>query len=364
MKMKMWQKICVLCIGILLISMIVCGMLFWFLLHQGFAGTQDNGGLGVLIWPIVLSCGISILAGILLTLGFVRRVFRPLRVLRTVTSRLAAGEYAAGELPAEKYAAGDYKGQEQIYSHDEVGELAADINVIANTLVSCLAELEETNRRQAMFIRGLMHELKTPLTTIMVHTDTLLVANLSQSDARNSLAHIYMQCSWLNQMSQKLHKIIKTEEGIQTRPENVHVLFEDIVESTAEILQERRTPLEAACEMDFLSMDYDLMKSLLINLVDNASKASEPGQKLHLRAYDNILELRDDGHGIPAHEIALVTDPFYMVDSSRNKLKGGSGLGLALVKRIAEAHNAQVLIESTPNSGTTVRVVFRDSSTP
>ncbi|MDR2737098.1 MAG: HAMP domain-containing histidine kinase [Gracilibacteraceae bacterium] len=220
-----------------------------------------------------------------------------------------------------------------------------------------------TDRRQEMFIRGLMHELKTPLTAIMLHTDTLLSANLSQADARNSLAHIYRQSRWLDQMSQKLYKLIKLEEAtFQTRPEDIPALLEDVKQSTADTLRERQTPLKITCETDSLPLDYDLIKTLLINLVDNASKASAPGQQILLRAYSNTLEMKDSGYGIPADEIAFVTDPFYMVDTSRNKSRGGSGLGLALSKRIADAHKAQLHIESAPNAGTTVRVVFPEKT--
>ena len=100
------------------------------------------------------------------------------------------------------------------------------------------------------------------------------------------------------------------------------------------------------------------MKSLLINLIDNASKASKEGQPIFLRAYDNVIEVRDEGRGIPQDEISRLTDPFYMVDPSRSKAKGGSGLGLALAQKIADAHNAQIVIESDVGMGTTVRLLF------
>jgi two-component system phosphate regulon sensor histidine kinase PhoR len=74
-----------------------------------------------------------------------------------------------------------------------------------------------------------------------------------------------------------------------------------------------------------------------------------------LRAYDNVLEVSDSGKGIPQNEIGKITDDFYMVDRSRS---GGSGLGLALVKRIAQAHNARLNFDSEVGKGTTVQVTL------
>ncbi|NLB43019.1 MAG: two-component sensor histidine kinase, partial [Clostridiales bacterium] len=101
----------------------------------------------------------------------------------------------------------------------------------------------------------------------------------------------------------------------------------------------------------------------LINLIDNASKASEAGQPIFLRARGKVIKVIDSGKGISKDEIPHATDPFYMADPSRSKAKGGSGLGLTLVKRIADAHNAQLIIESEVGLGTTVRLIFAQNKT-
>ena len=105
-------------------------------------------------------------------------------------------------------------------------------------------------------------------------------------------------------------------------------------------------------------MDFDLMASALFNLIDNARKASNPGAVIRLYAHDNVIEVKDYGKGIPADEIAHITEPFYMVDRSRNKKYGGTGLGLAIVKRIIEVHGAQMKIISELGQGTTVMLIF------
>lgn len=305
--------------------------------------TEIYNNIAAMIWRFVLICGIGIIIGTLSIIGFVRHANKPLMRLKETTRRIAVGEYDK---------------RVQVQSKDEIGELAADFNAMADAVQYHISSLEENAKRLQIFISGITHEFKTPLTSMIIHSDTLLSADLSKEEAQNSLIHIQTQCRWLEQLTQKLLKLITLNEDIKIKAENVRNLFDDVLESTAEIMRERNTPLVTECKTEYLKMDYDLMKSLLINLVDNASKASEPGQAITLRAYDNILEVRDNGKGIPQDEIGRITDPFYMVDRSRSKKRGGSGLGLALVKRIADAHNAQLIIESQVNIGTTVKVIF------
>ena len=98
------------------------------------------------------------------------------------------------------------------------------------------------------------------------------------------------------------------------------------------------------------------MCSALVNLTENACKASSPGQTVILRAYDSTLEVVDNGIGIPQEALGRITEPFYTVDKSRSKKHGGVGLGLALVQEIVRAHGAALEIDSTPGQGTTVRI--------
>lgn len=106
--------------------------------------------------------------------------------------------------------------------------------------------------------------------------------------------------------------------------------------------------------------DSDLLESLLINLIDNAAKASAPGSVVWLVGKKNEITVEDEGFGIPDEEIARVTEAFYMVDKARSRKAGGCGLGLALCSRIAKLHGARLVIESRQGEGTTVRVQFED----
>jgi len=296
-----------------------------------------------MIWRFVLISLAGIALGIMLIILLVRRSMRPLHELSVAAKRIANG---------------NYEERAEIHENDEVGELAGDFNAMAVAVENHVAELTETAERQRIFIGGVTHEFKTPLTTMMLHADLLQNAYLTGAETKTSLTHIEQQCKWLERLTQKLLKLICLKEQIDPKEESVPLLLNQVLESTAQTLEQRGVALVIECKTETLMMDMDLMQSALINLVDNASKASAPEQNIRLRAYDNILEVEDHGCGIPENEVARITDPFYMVDKSRSKRRGGSGLGLALVKEIVAAHEAHLTIESVPKSGTTIRIVM------
>ena len=297
-----------------------------------------------MVWRFALIGGVGILLGFVLIGLLVRRSMQPLAVLKTAAGRIAAGGY--GE-------------RATVLSKDEVGALANDFNRMAEAVENHIGELTETAERQRLFIGGVTHEFKTPLTTVILNADTLQNACMDEEERQTALSYIERQCKWLERITQKLLKLITLKQDIELKPSSVPQLFERVEESMAETLRQRDTRLISECKLNTLSMDADLMQSVLINLVDNASKASTPGQAVTMRAYDDVIEVSDNGIGIPESELARITEPFYVVDKSRSKKLGGSGLGLALVKEIISAHGAELMIESSVGIGTTIRIQFK-----
>ena len=114
-------------------------------------------------------------------------------------------------------------------------------------------------------------------------------------------------------------------------------------------LSEKNIDLETECIPENLSweMDQDMMVSFLVNLVDNAYKASENGGKIFIHADEQGITVKDQGRGIPEEELSRVTEAFYMVDKSRSRTHNGAGLGLALCTAILELHHSSLKIEST-----------------
>jgi len=127
------------------------------------------------------------------------------------------------------------------------------------------------------------------------------------------------------------------------------------------ILRSRGIQLEISSSLEELTGDSILLQSMLVNLVDNAVKASSKNSSIELSAYFNsfpILEVRDFGCGMEEEQTALVCEPFYRVDQARSRSSGGIGLGLSLCREIAHLHGAELRINSISGIGTTVQVLF------
>ena len=107
----------------------------------------------------------------------------------------------------------------------------------------------------------------------------------------------------------------------------------------------------------------ELLRTLLLNLLDNAHKASPPGAVLQLRGRvvpsGYLFCVIDPGRGIPPEELSRITDPFYMVDKSRARAAGGAGLGLTLCRKIAEVHGSSLRFESVVGEGTRVSFLLK-----
>lgn len=290
------------------------------------------------------------LAGVLIGAGCIALIMR--RSTRPLTSLAKTARQIAG---------GDYSMRADVHTKDEIGALAGDFNLMAEAVEARIAELTETAERQRLFIGGVTHEFKTPLTALLLHARMLRRANMMEEERDNSLAHIESQCAWLERLVQTLLKLITLEQAILVENVSVAALFEWVRQSTQQALADKGVALIMCCDADTLPMNADLMQSLLINLVDNAAKAYDAdaqNKTVTLSCYGNVLEVKDFGRGIPKESMERIFEPFYMVDKSRSKKAGGSGLGLALVKQIADAHGARLEVESTLGSGTAVRVVF------
>lgn len=273
----------------------------------------------------------------------VLRSLLPIKALQEGANQLSGGKYAE-RIP--------------VHGHDELSELAADFNSMADAIEANIGELHERAERQQAFINDLSHEMKTPVTSILLNAEMLLGRRVAPEVFSNALERIYDQGKWLERLSQKLMTLVMLQGEIELREESVAELFEAVKGTTEGVLQEKKMELMTECSMDTLPMDFDLMRSALTNLVENAKRASSEGQAITLAAHGNVIEVIDHGKGIPVEEIARITEPFYMVDKSRSKKQGGAGLGLAIVQRIASAHGAALTAESVPGEFTAIKIVF------
>lgn len=297
-----------------------------------------------MMWKFVLVGLICTVIGLGLIILLVRRSMIPLRELQAAASSIASGNYTE---------------RAELCTQDEIGELALNFNHMAESVQRHVDELTATAKRQQLFIGAVTHEFKTPLTGILLNADTLQNTYMSEDEQAEALHNIEMQGKWLEQLVQKMLRLLTINQEISLSEISANDLLEQVRASIEAPLREKDIPLTVTCGAGTILGDIDLLQSAIVNLVDNAAKASERGQQVSVKAYGNVIEVSDNGKGIPADALEHITEPFFMVDKSRSKKLGGVGLGLALVKEIVQAHNATLEVESIEGIGTTVRISFQ-----
>ena len=294
-------------------------------------------------FALVNACVITLAGGVLMLL--LRAVLRPIQTLQKSTAYLAGGVYD------QRIA---------IQQDDEIGELAVDFNRMADAVETHVRALKEEAERRTLFMSALTHELKTPVTGISGNAQTLLGTKMTEEEREDALLGINRECLRMERLSQKLMQLIVLKQGgeLEREPASVADLLETVRDSAAELLRQRGLTLTVENKMDRLTMEPDLLASLLLNLIDNAGKASRPGNSIELIARGDTISVVDHGCGMPQCELDKITQPFYRIDRSRARAAGGIGLGLALAEEIARLHEARLEFVSAPGVGTTAKVVF------
>lgn len=262
-----------------------------------------------------------------------------------------------------KFAEGDYDVRAKIIGEDEIGTLAQDFNLMADSLNQKMDELKETARKQEDFTASFAHELKTPLTSIIGYADMLRTMEMTNEETMEAAGYIYSQGKRLESLSFKLLElIVLKKQDYQLKPIEVPAFIEEVKQLVTKSLETKHILCETDAEDGVIYGEHDLLISMLTNLVDNARKAlPEQG---HIRITGKrcdegyTLTVKDNGCGMPKEEIDKITEAFYMVDKSRSRKEGGAGLGMTLCSHIVELHGAKWYITSTVGEGTEVRVVF------
>ena len=282
-----------------------------------------------------------VLAGGLVLL-LCRRMTRPLEQLEQASRQIAAGAYSQ---------------RTAIHGSDEIASLSRSFDEMAQAVEGTVQTLQQNARQKDDFVAAFTHELKTPMTSIIGYADVLRTMQTDPEEQREAAQAIVQEGRRLETLSYKLLALLGlNEEKIELGPVPLGDLWPRLHAACPEVCL--RTPQTAPT----VRGDADLLLDLLCNLVQNAARASAPGAPVLVLCGQSadavILTVADRGCGIPPELISRVTEPFYMVDKSRARRQGGSGLGLALCQRIAVAHDGTLKIESEPGKGTRVSVTL------
>ncbi|HOU15524.1 MAG TPA: GAF domain-containing protein [Anaerolineae bacterium] len=245
--------------------------------------------------------------------------------------------------------------------------LFAQVQDRATELAAALERLQELDQLKNVFIQNTSHELRTPLAIIRGYIDLLQTGDLGalnppQADSINIIAR---RTVMLSTMVEDLTAILETEaQRLQRVPVDLVQLVKIALEDFRIVTAQARLTLNAAITAETIIILGDSLKlrRVLDNLIGNALKFTEAGGEITIRLWADtehaFVEVADTGIGIPADKIDHIFERFYQVDGSLKRRYGGTGLGLALVKEIVEAHNGQVSVQSVLGRGSTFRITL------
>lgn len=253
---------------------------------------------------------------------------------------------------------GDYSHKVAMGGHDELTILGNEFNDLTERL-----QTSENKRRQ--FVSDASHELKTPLASIKLLSDSILQNDMDPDTVREFVSDIGNEAERLNRMSQKLLMLTRSEDPEETDLEIIYMspTVERVVKMLSAIAERSNIRIRLDLEQDspILLLEDDLYQ-IVFNLVENGIKYNVPGGSLTVRLFrdgDNaILEVTDTGMGIPDEAISHVFERFFRADKARSRKSGGSGLGLAIVRNIVERNNGTIHVASTVGKGSTFTVSF------
>lgn len=253
---------------------------------------------------------------------------------------------------------GDYSHKVTMGGRDELTALGEEFNDLTDKLQS-----SEQQRRQ--FVSDASHELKTPLASIKLLTDSILQNEMDSETVREFVGDIGNEADRLNRMSQKLLSLSKSDALVDTECEIVYLSpsVERAVKMLAAVAASNDVQIIKDVQQDspVLILEDDLYQ-IVFNLAENGIKYNSKGGKLYItlsRESDNaVLTVSDTGVGIPEESLSHIFKRFYRVDKARSRKSGGSGLGLSIVKTMVERNGGSISVESIIGKGSTFVVKF------
>lgn len=237
----------------------------------------------------------------------------------------------------------------------------AEVQRLADTFDAMLERLDRAFQEQRNFVLDVSHELRTPLTALRGNIDVLLMDDSLEPETRTQLESMSAETARLIRLTNNLLYLASADAGRQPERRSVELdtLCLEVYRQTKDLRPEVKLRLGKEDQVRVLG-DRDLLKQMLLNIMENAVKYSRPGDQVTLSLSMSDGQARimveDTGPGIPSELLPHIFDRFYR-GSNRSKL-GGSGLGLAIAKWVATAHGGRIEVESEVGRGSTFRAIL------
>lgn len=294
---------------------------------------------------------VSLLLSFVIAIIFARNLARPISQMR---------------LAALQYANGNYDYTTSIYRRDEIGELAATLDILSDKLTQSEAERQNLEQMRMDFFANVSHELRTPITVLRGYTETLYDGVVTDPvKTHQYYERMLKECASIERLVGDLLTLSKMQNPhfvMEMEPVNIVQIFVDIKRSASVMAAKKNISLELNKNNDCIMMpgDYDRLRQMLLVIVDNAIKFSPEGSTIHLTVEDReetiFISIRDEGVGIAPEDLPNIFEKFYKSKLRQNAT--GSGLGLMIAKQIAAHHNGTISVSSVIDEGSEFQFTF------
>ncbi len=285
----------------------------------------------------------SILVVILVSIYFARYLSKPIQQLQE-----AALDVANGNLDREL----------NISRNDEFGSLAQSLNQMARRLKDDYDKQKTLNEKQNQFFADIAHEVRNPLHTISGALDMLQLKELDEKKKMQYLNTAQKQIERVVRLFQDIKSLQRYDMDTTFIHKTDFILenmIDEVVNTYAPIANQKELVLSFKCsQRNLVFADKEKLEQVMDNLISNAIKYTSLG-KIEVSTTKNndrvTIEVKDSGIGIDDEHLGRLFDRFYRTDKARSRDKGGTGLGLAVVKGILSAHKTEINVESTSGKG-------------
>jgi heavy metal sensor kinase len=314
-----------------------------YIVEVGVSAASTEATLRQVLWLLAISLPIALAVAVAGGTVLVRRAFNP--VERIARKAQAITQHNLSErLPV-------------VRTGDELEQLALSLNHM-------IGRLEDAVQASKRFVADASHELRTPLAVLRGELEGLAQDRELKAHTREALGSLLEEVDRLSDVVEGLLALSRLDAG---EGKSAWVAFDlaELATSTAEqmsLLAEDKS-IRVVCQSSPGAMvegDRARLKQVIVNLLDNAIKYTPPGGRVELKVTREggcaVLDVVDNGIGIPAEALSHVFQRFFRADGSRSREQGGAGLGLSIVKSICAAHGACVEVLSEPGKGSTFRI--------
>ena len=253
-----------------------------------------------------------------------------------------------------------------LYDRLEIGAANEELTTLADSFNQLLSRLDQSFETMRRFVADASHELRTPIAVIRGEADVSLDQDRSPAEYKESLAIIQDEARRLTRLIDDLLNLARADAGrVNLRVEEFYL--NDVLAECCRNMQGKasvkKIQLECRLPEDVAYYgDQELIRRLALNLLENAIRYTPEGGRVLVKLEDRAGELRiqveDTGIGISPESAPHVFERFYRGDQARSRQNGGFGLGLSIVKWIAESHRGSVELSSQPGLGTTFTVLL------